>query len=792
MTNKIINDVLQDLRKGSLALVYKYKEDLNAIAMAFYSDSFIPTVESIEDFKNLLCICNIMYNNTDRELLPIEDGVYDLLFEKYKQYDSNFQVGAEVINFKAKQTAPDINVSPAIIFEEDIDKSNCYFYDQLAISDTQYIDHRDFENIPSAVSQESITKRKHDTQHTHPELVGTLDKCKFVLDRDACDRGVFEDSNVKILERDFFRPHVERGLIDQKTPFEIVMELKYDGISVEADCTDEVISARSRGDTGMDQAADLTPILKGYKFPHRTPGAPMVGVKFEAIMTRYDLDRFNKAKNYNYANCRSAIVGLFSSSDAWKYRDFITLVPLAVELDVYSTVCNSDRIQEIEFLNKEFVSHGCPLRYASTVGDYLTNLAYVKIFADNAEYLRSRIPFMYDGIVVSYRDQQIRDILGRENFINKFSMAVKFNPLKKSTVFRGYSYTVGQDGTITPMIHYDPVEFWGTIHDKSSGHSFARFTELKLHIGDIVDVEYVNDVMPYVSKPINDWNIENESKSPLVEFIENCPICGSKLALSKSGKSVKCLNQMCMGKQMSRMVNTCAKLGMNGFGEATIAQLGLYHMKDLMEILTVPNAHELLTQKGFGPGIANNLIIEGQRLIHKEFTDADILGAIGFTGISTKTWELILEVVNYPKIREIYNIPDPSNTYVNRLIEVLSSIKGIGDATIVTIASEFRFFKDDVDWLIDHGNVKPFVRRNGKKVFFTGFRDIALERFANEHGFYCNNKENMTMNAYALIVPDYEYNSAKVEKAKRYGIHIIKKHDFITHIDDYFNGKYDI
>ena len=38
---------------------------------------------------------------------------------------------------------------------------------------------------------------------------------------------------------------------------------------------------------------------------------------------------------------------------------------------------------------------------------------------------REYLDFMYDGIVVSYVDPSICAKLGRENFINKYQMAVK-------------------------------------------------------------------------------------------------------------------------------------------------------------------------------------------------------------------------------------------------------------------------------------------------------------------------------------------------------------------------------
>ena len=85
---------------------------------------------------------------------------------------------------------------------------------------------------------------------------------------EAIEKGVANDSNVKVLERDFFQKHIEAGIISPNQEFDMMLELKYDGISVEADCYDEVISARSRGDTGIGLANDMTPILKGYKFPY--------------------------------------------------------------------------------------------------------------------------------------------------------------------------------------------------------------------------------------------------------------------------------------------------------------------------------------------------------------------------------------------------------------------------------------------------------------------------------------------------------------------------------------------
>lgn len=784
----LIKNVLVSLRDGDINEAYKHKEELNDMAQLLLLGDYTLSPEQIEELKDLLSICNITYNDTDRELLPIEDGVYDLLLEKYKKYDPNFQVGAEVIQFdpSISQLIEKDRMVEAVTFmtDDEIDLINkSYFYQDIAYPDP-HIDERDVYaklNAIPPIEAEYISKRKHDTTHAHPELVGTLDKCKFVYVREAAERGADQDPNVTILERDFFGAHIAKGIIDPRKRYMLLLELKYDGVSVEADCTDQVEFARSRGDTGIGQASDMTPILKGYRFPHRKPGSPMVGVKFEAIMTKYDLQKFNELKGYQYKNCRSAIVGLLGSSDSWKYRDLITLVPLQLDNETFKgPEIWGNPIAEVEYMNDQFVSHGCPMRYVTIAGNVKELLYQIHLFQQESEFARSVIPFMYDGIVIHYIDPEIREALGRENFINKYSVALKFNPLKKSTIFRNYTFTVGQDGSITPMIHYDPVEFYGTIHPKSSGHSYKRFMELELHPGDMIDVEYVNDVMPYVSKPDNDFNDQNELKSPLIEFPTRCPVCGGEIVVSDSGKSAKCTNFHCGGRSLARMVNMCAKLNMNGFGESTIAKLGVIHLKDLMILCYDPNWELRLNSLGFGPVEALNIHNECARIMENELPETVLLGSIGFTGISTKTFELILSNMSYNQFRNGIMMKGDE-----LFVDKINSIKGIGSATVNTIISEFMYFYDDIEYMYAHANIKPFLPSFGKKIRATGFRDKEFFAYLRSLGLDADDNASVTKDTDILLIPMNGHDSAKVRKAQQYGIPVLSVQEFKDNIKKY-------
>lgn len=775
----VINNILKSLEIGCIDSAYNNTALINTISKEIYNKTSLDQ-NDVETLRDILSICNILYNNTDRNYLPIDDGFYDLLLEKYRVYDPHFQVGAKIVSFNPSDQSQNFKSNKCSQLVTFVDKSEFkdkMFLNDIVIDPTRYIDHRDFENA-SSKSIDYISKRKHNTIHEHPELIGTLDKCKFVLDMDAMDRGVYIDSNVKILERDFFQNHLMNGIITPNQSFDMILELKYDGVSVEADCSGELISARSRGDVALGKASDLTPLLKGYRFPHRDINAPIVGVKFEAIITNDDLYRFNNARGYEYKNGRSAIVGLMASSDAWKYRDFITLVPLAVESSVYTNECQSDRLREIDYLNNYFVSKGCPLRYTIVHGTYKENLVWINMFVQNAESLRYMVPFMYDGVVVSYRDESIRQKLGRENFINKFSIAVKFNPLRRTTVFRGYTYTVGQDGSVTPMIHYDPVEFYGTLHDKSSGHSYSRFNELQLHIGDLINVEYVNDVMPYVTKPFSDFNIKNDQIFPLEKFPTQCPICGSALTISTSKRSVKCTNFYCNGRQVSRMVNTCQKLELDGFGESTIIQLGAYHLSELVQLILSDNWGEISRSKGFGPVESVNLRNQIDTLIHRPIVETQLFGAIGFSGISTKTWELILSHVSYNDIR-LLGSNDNMAVYTQ-----LKPIKGIGPATIDTIRTEIEYFRNDLDWMYSNANIQRFVYMKRKKVKVSGFRDPDFEKYLLNIGFDVDDGA-VTKDTSYLLVPSASYSSSKTKRANELNVPIVLIQEFRDNVSRY-------
>lgn len=726
----------------------------------------------IEELEDILHIGNIVYNNIPNEdCNPLEDGVYDILLEKYKVYNPNFQVGAEPIQFNYdnnEERKEPIKVV-SIIDKSKIQNEEYWYNEMVTGFNPKPIVNIQPTKVVSFINKPTyITKRTRTVAHEYEELSGSLDKCKYVLTKQAEERMVDKDPKVKILERDFFSQHLIQGIIDYETPFRILAELKYDGVSVVLKiCHGKVVSGFSRGDTGADLASDLTPIFEGYEFP-MAKDIPEIAVQFEAIMTYYNLNNYNEIKQREYKNCRTAIIGLLGSSDAYLYRDLITLVP--IKSSVSQELDNSElaRVIELEFLNKYF-TNGQLIRYVLLEGNYTSILYQLKKFVEECEYYRAYLPFMYDGIVIEYIDPNIVYRLGRQNSINKYSMAVKFNALKKSTILLNVTFTVGQNGVITPIPHYNPVEFMGAIHTKTTLSSKARFDSLNLRYNDIVDIEYINDVIPYISKPDNEWNANNTN--PLIEFPTECPCCGTKLEVSISGKSIICPNISCPERNISRIAGFMKDMNLKDFSTERMKQLEIGSIKQLIEL----GSDIEKTSQIIGSVNAEKLKNRIDVLLSGTVDDYKFMGALGFSWLAEDKWKKILSYVTLNEIEGFLSM---------NAIDFLTTIQGVGPSTVEIIVNEWEFFKDDIHYMLDRNLlVESKGKAAKKKVRFTGFRDKKIFELINSFDYECK-EGSVTKDTYVLLVPDSYPDKpldsmTKVNKANDYRVQVMRVSDFL-------------
>lgn len=707
----------------------------------------------------ILRISNIAYNNTSVDVLPLDDGLYDQLIVLYQKYNPNYQVGAEVTP---------IMEQPQNQNEITDMKVMCVSVDDKEMQSKLYIEDIWKQHTPISIARPRvvypndrppITKRLINTTHKYPELVGTLDKCKFVLNNDAFEKGMLDKPSVNVFERDFIHKCLSKNVIQPNEKFEMVGELKYDGVSVEAEVQgDTIITALSRGDTAENVATDLTPILGGYKFINagKVPSDFKFGIKFEAVITKYNLEKLGQIRGKTYKNARNGIIGLFGSSDAYRFTDFITLIPLSCSLDM-------SRADELKFLN-HYYNSGEINRHVFFQGNYQEILFQVKQFTESAEIIRKILPYMIDGVVISFTDPNKIAALGRENSVNKYSMAIKFNPSKARTVFIGYTYSIGKSGEVIPMVHFKPCEFIGGIHTKQTIHSYERFKDLNLAIGEQIDIEYRNDVISYVTKPDTEFNRNIYAKPE--KFIENCPFCGSKIIISESGKSAKCPNTNCHERKIMRMVDMIDRLGFKDFGEETVRALDLTNLNQILNPYTISNLSML------GPVELDKFIWYCLNLRNSPIEDYKLMSALSFDGMADEKWKLVFKAYTLKELAAELDL--------ERLYSKLIAINGIGNAVIKSVINGFNQYENEITEALAKLTIIDFKSiAENPKIAFTGFRDAEFAELLNKNGFDANDKYTVTKNTAALIAANPNDNSGKITTARKYGIPIYTKQEFL-------------
>lgn len=772
-----IHKLLENIQASNASITGVDIAEINELCDMFIKDEL--PLRYLDTIKEIIILSNILYNNTTNDILPLEDGQYDLIVAKYNKLTNGLApVGAPSTNIKNSNfnvTMNDSNVDntglidAVVLIPEDKRK----YLRNIMFNNNPYIKEDDI--ISSTNYSGKMNKLIREAKTPYPELVGTLHKCKFVTLGDALQYGVKEDDpSVMIFDRDFLNPTFYQALsYSANGCVEMIVELKYDGVSVEAVIEgDHIVNAYSRGDTANEVSSDLTPIFGGMKFK-RAFGMNndfKFGMKFEAIITADKLNKLEQDFDIHYKNPRVAVSGLLSNNSAPKFRDYITLVPIKT-----AGISFPDIKSEIDWMNK-YYSSGVEMRYALIYGRNETEISsQVLQFLEEADYMRSTMNFAYDGIVVSYTNENMKMVLGRKNSIDGWSMAVKFNAKSKNTFFLGYDFSIGQDGRITPIGYFASVEFFGTSHNKTTIHSYKRFNELSLREGDIVNIKYVNDVICYLSKPNISYNDKIDSKTEPIPFPSNCPSCGDKLYLSDSGDSAWCYNPNCPEKVISRVSGMVKKLGIKDFGRNQLDKLGIYSFTDFLNI-DYNKASFIIGKK-----MSDKLLQRINKLKTEPIEDYKILGAIGFNGISQSRWKNIL---SYIKLEDIVKYTD------NDLKVAIINIPGCSDSIAdVIIFDRKNIFKKDLKTILSMNNIIVTYGTNYKSqlvVRFSGIRDPMLEKELQSRGIDADGNKGVSKNTNILIVPFKGYSSSKVSKVISYNASG-KSNCSIMTIDEFIN-----
>ena len=152
-------------------------------------------------------------------------------------------------------------------------------------------------------------------------------------------------------------------------------------------------------------------------------------------------------------------------------------------------------------------------------------------------------------------------------------------------------------GIVTPVANLEPVQLSGTIVKRASLHNDDIMQELDIHEGDSLYVEKAGEIIPQITGVDKSLRPEGSKK---VEFVKNCPVCGTPLTRIFGDAAWCCPNKYgCRPQITGRIEHFCARRMMNidGIGEETAELLYATGL-----VATIGQLYDLTEDKLIGVG----------------------------------------------------------------------------------------------------------------------------------------------------------------------------------------------
>lgn len=583
---------------------------------------------------------------------------------------------------------------------------------------------------------------KETHHHKYPNLRGTLTKV-YYLTPDAKRTNPsrkYLDEWIKSREQMIYDATGEHIDLNDE---EVYVFPKWDGVSGIQECAPDgaMVLALTRGDTTRNIAYDITRHLQKTvpesgittKKPH--------GVKYEIMMRESELEKYNKKYHTDYKSTRSIVSSIINSDDVDERDELLVPVPLRVYEE--GSPLSAERIHPKAL--SEFPSLKCKLKDRDAIANFAENHRYV-------DGLRT------DGAVIHLINPKLHEILGRTDNKNNFEVAYKFTEEVAMSHIEGMEFSVKNFGRITPVAIFEPVKMKGNKVKRVSLGSKARFDSLRLAKGDEVKVHY--DIIPYITV---DSSCERSGKKPF-EFPDKCPICGEPLNIDEDDAIAKCDNVDCPSKVTGRVVNYLSKMKIKNISYATVKLLHergyLDNIRDLYKL--EKKVFELSQIPTLGAVSVSNII----NAINEKDTayDFELFGSLGIESVGRKMFKKLFEVYT---VDELIEIAEKGKA------DKLCKVGGIQTKTAEKIVDGINANKKTIEYLMKKIDILDSSKMSGSKfsICFTKVRDPKLEELIETKGG--ETSESVTKDTSALIVPDLETKSGKVDKAKKYGIPII-------------------
>lgn len=564
-----------------------------------------------------------------------------------------------------------------------------YAQDEPEISDYEY---------------DTMNNRLKEIEKAHPDWIVPESPSQRVGWK--AEKGILVKHNVPMLSlQDVFeKEDVYEFVNSMREEFgdeaEFLVETKIDGLSMALRYEEgELKLAVTRGD-GITEGEDVTmnarqipDVVRQLKEP-----VPYIEIRGEVYMTRKAFEAVNaKAEEEGkktFANPRNCAAGTLRQIDTriTKERGLSLFI-----FNVQETrgVTFNTHLEGYEYLRRngvKVIEQCFKCRTADEVWD-----AIQKIGA-----MRGDLEYDIDGAVVKLNNLSERAKLGNTIKFPRWAIAYKYPPEVKETRLLDVEVNTGRTGRVTPVAVFEPISLCGTMVSRATLHNQDFIDQLGLGIGDTILVYKSGEIIPKVKdvnkdKRPSDWQ---PYKMPV-----NCPVCGHRLVRDEGGVDLKCVNLMCPGTLVNRIVNFVSRdcMDIKGFGTEYIRKLTEEkYIKDIADVFELKDKRdELIENKLLGLEKNTDKLLSAIEDARKETPADKVLAGLGIPGVGKAT--------------------------AKELIRTFGSIDAIAEADKASLVAV-----QDIGEISAEG-IYNFFRDEGNKALLERLKALGLN-FAREEG----------------------------------------------------------
>lgn len=370
-----------------------------------------------------------------------------------------------------------------------------------------------------------------------------------------------------------------------------VLSWKLDGLTIVLTYNGgKLISAVTRGNGEIGE--DVTENAKHFRnVPLKIPFKEKLILRGEAVISYEDFDKIKERADNNYKNARnlaSASVRLLDSSKVSER---------SVQVIIFQVISGT----ELDLVTERFtwISHMgfTPVEYT------VVNSNNILEEISNFENKIQNNPIPTDGLVLTYNNASYGLALGSTGKFPRHSIAFKWRDETAETILRGVRWQTSRTGVINPVAEFDTVELEGTDVSNATLNNVAFIKQLKLGIGDTLEVYKSNMIIPQILK--------NLTQSDTLIIPEECPVCGGATTISDSG-ILYCTNPDCPAKLINHLVHFCSRDAMNisGLSKKTLEFLVDHGwVNSIIDLYTLQNhKSRWILSPGFSDVSVNKLL----------------------------------------------------------------------------------------------------------------------------------------------------------------------------------------